>query len=93
MTEHWAGDPPEPIGTKSTGTGIVKWFNPEKGWGCIESKDTKPWDIWVHFSAIEGDGYRDLEQGQHVEFTYERANQDSFRYRATSVQAVRRGGV
>ena len=47
-------------------TGTVKWFNSEKGFGFIsrESGD----DVFVHFSAIQGDGYRSLEEGQRVEF-------------------------
>jgi CspA family cold shock protein len=48
-------------------TGTVKWFNAEKGYGFIEQADGP--DIFVHFSAISGDGYRSLEQGEEVEFT------------------------
>lgn len=71
--------------------GRVKFFNAEKGWGGIESEET-PGDVWVHFSMIErGEGdYKSLEQGQEVEFAYERANQDSWRYRALWVRAVSR---
>ena len=47
-------------------TGTVKWFNSEKGYGFI-SQDGGP-DVFVHFSAIEGSGYRSLEEGQRVEF-------------------------
>jgi len=47
-------------------TGTVKWFNPEKGYGFISRSDGE--DVFVHFSAIEGDGYRNLEEGQAVEF-------------------------
>ena len=56
MEPHPAGDPPEPLGTTATTTGIVKWYKTEKGYGCIESTQTSPWDIWCHFSAIEGEG-------------------------------------
>ena len=47
-------------------TGTVKWFNAEKGFGFIsvEGED----DVFVHFSAIESDGYKTLEEGQQVEF-------------------------
>ncbi|HEV3136061.1 MAG TPA: cold-shock protein [Acidimicrobiia bacterium] len=47
-------------------TGTVKWFNAEKGYGfiAIEGRD----DVFVHFSAIQGDGYRTLDEGQRVEF-------------------------
>jgi cold shock protein len=48
-------------------TGTVKWFNNEKGYGFIE-RDAGD-DIFVHYSAIQGDGYRSLEDGQRVEFT------------------------
>ena len=47
-------------------TGTVKWFSPEKGYGFI-SQEGGP-DVFVHFSAIEGAGYRNLEEGQQVEF-------------------------
>ncbi len=47
-------------------TGTVKWFNGSKGYGFI-SRDVGN-DIFVHFSAIGGDGYRSLEEGQKVEF-------------------------
>ena len=47
-------------------TGTVKWFNAEKGFGFIsvEGED----DVFVHFSAIQTDGYKTLEEGQEVEF-------------------------
>lgn len=47
-------------------SGTVKWFNAEKGYGFI-SREGGP-DVFVHFSAIEGSGYRSLEEGQNVEF-------------------------
>jgi CspA family cold shock protein len=47
-------------------TGTVKWFNPEKGFGFITREDGP--DVFVHFSAIAGDGYRNLEENQKVEF-------------------------
>ncbi|MEW4152594.1 cold shock protein CspC [Bacillus thuringiensis] len=46
--------------------GRVKWFNAEKGFGFIEREDGD--DVFVHFSAIQQDGYKSLEEGQHVEF-------------------------
>ncbi len=46
--------------------GTVKWFSPEKGYGFI-SQEGGP-DVFVHFSAIQGEGYRNLEEGQRVEF-------------------------
>ncbi len=47
-------------------TGKVKWFSGEKGYGFIARPDGP--DVFVHFSAIEGGGYRSLEEGQTVEF-------------------------
>jgi CspA family cold shock protein len=51
----------------STVTGTVKWFNETKGYGFIE-QESGP-DVFVHFSAIKGDGFRTLTDGQKVEFT------------------------
>jgi cold shock protein len=49
--------------------GTVKWFNGSKGYGFIEREGGA--DVFVHYSAIEGAGYRNLEEGQRVEFTVE----------------------
>ncbi len=46
--------------------GKVKWFNNEKGYGFIEYKEDE--DIFVHYSAINSDGYKTLSEGQYVEF-------------------------
>jgi CspA family cold shock protein len=46
--------------------GTVKWFNPDKGYGFITQEDGP--DVFVHFSAISGEGYRNLEENQKVEF-------------------------
>ncbi|MCL5291645.1 MAG: cold shock domain-containing protein [Actinobacteria bacterium] len=46
--------------------GTVKWFSAEKGYGFIEREDGD--DVFVHFSAIDMDGFRTLEEGQKVEF-------------------------
>jgi cold shock protein len=46
--------------------GKVKWFNAEKGFGFIEREDGD--DVFVHFSAINSDGYKSLEEGQEVSF-------------------------
>ena len=46
--------------------GKVKWFNGEKGFGFIEVEGVD--DVFVHFSAIQGDGFKTLEEGQDVEF-------------------------
>lgn len=47
-------------------TGKVKWFNAEKGFGFIEREDGD--DVFVHFSAIQSDGFKTLDEGQEVEF-------------------------
>ncbi|MDD2212105.1 MAG: cold shock domain-containing protein [Clostridia bacterium] len=46
--------------------GKVKWFNAEKGFGFIESNEGG--DVFVHFSAIQGDGFKTLDEGQEVTF-------------------------
>lgn len=46
--------------------GTVKWFNGEKGFGFIEVEGGE--DVFVHFSAIQGDGFKTLDEGQPIEF-------------------------
>jgi cold shock protein len=46
--------------------GVVKWFSNEKGYGFIAQPDSE--DVFVHFSAIQADGYKSLTEGQKVEF-------------------------
>ncbi len=46
--------------------GTVKWFNAQKGYGFISTEEGK--DVFVHFSAIQGDGFKTLDEGQKVEF-------------------------
>ena len=48
-------------------TGVVKWFSNSKGYGFIEREDGP--DIFVHYTSIQGDGFRTLDEGQQVEFT------------------------
>ena len=47
--------------------GTVKWFNGSKGYGFIEREDGD--DVFVHYSEIQADGFRNLDEGQRVEFT------------------------
>ncbi len=49
--------------------GTVKWFNSEKGYGFIVSEEGK--DVFVHFSQIQGDGYKSLNEGEAVSFEVE----------------------
>ncbi|WP_095185436.1 cold-shock protein [Pseudomonas sp. Irchel 3H9] len=64
-------------------TGTVKWFNGEKGYGFI-SQDGGG-DLFVHYSAIKGEGYKTLEEGQKVEFRVEKGQKGD---QATEVQIV-----
>ncbi|NLP49676.1 cold shock domain-containing protein [Bacillus sp. RO1] len=52
--------------------GTVKWFNAEKGFGFIERQDGD--DVFVHFSAIQGEGFKSLEEGQSVTFEIVQGN-------------------
>ena len=49
--------------------GTVKWFNNKRGWGFIVKEDGE--DIFVHYSAIKGDGFKSLDEGQRVQFEIE----------------------
>jgi len=53
--------------------GTVKWFNNTKGWGFIEAEGGDE-DIFVHFSAINGNGYKTLKPGDSVKFNMEKGN-------------------
>ncbi|MDT2242922.1 cold-shock protein [Paenibacillus larvae] len=53
-------------------TGTVKWFNAEKGFGFIEIEQGN--DVFVHFSSIEGDGCKSLDEGQRVQFNVTQGN-------------------
>ncbi len=57
-------------------TGTVKWFNGSKGYGFIVRE--KGDDIFVHYNAITGEGYRTLEEGQKVEFTVSQGDKGAF---------------
>jgi cold shock protein len=63
--------------------GTVKWFNGDKGYGFI-AREGGP-DVFVHYSAIEGDGFRNLQEGQKVEFGIEKGPKG---LQATAVRIV-----
>ncbi|AZT95157.1 MAG: cold-shock protein [Brevibacterium sp.] len=65
-------------------TGTVKWFNSEKGFGFIQPDDGSA-DVFTHFSAIESTGYRELAEGQNVEFDSEMGSKG---LQATSVRPL-----
>jgi CspA family cold shock protein len=60
-------DPGPRKGKLTVAQGTVKWFNAEKGFGFIAQDGGGP-DVFVHFSAIQADGYRSLDENQRVEF-------------------------
>lgn len=68
-------------------TGTVKWFNAQKGYGFI-SNDEGGEDVFVHFSAIQVDGFKTLEEGQKVSFETEQDPKDSKKLRAINVVAL-----
>ena len=65
-------------------TGTVKWFNAEKGFGFIKN-DNGGDDVFVHFSAIQTEGFKSLEEGQKVTFDVESDPKDSRKLRAVNV--------
>ncbi|HBV51570.1 MAG: cold-shock protein [Clostridiales bacterium] len=67
--------------------GIVKWFNPEKGFGFISNEEGGE-DVFVHFSAIVADGFKTLSEGQRVTFDMEQDPKNSGKMRAVNVCAV-----
>jgi cold shock protein len=66
-------------------TGRVKWFNGDKGFGFIEQSDGGK-DVFVHFSAIQGDGFRNLNENDQVEFNVEQGPKGP---QATNVKVTR----
>jgi len=68
-------------------TGVVKWFNNAKGYGFV-TPDEGDQDIFVHFSAIDMDGYRTLKEGQPVEFEIEQGPKGLHAQKLHSAPAV-----
>lgn len=66
-------------------SGTVKWFNAEKGYGFI-ANDNGGEDVFVHFSAIQVDGYKTLTEGQKVTFDIEEDTRNSNKLRAANVR-------
>lgn len=70
--------------------GVVTFYREQQGVGAISSEALPPGrDAWVHFSMIDGSGYRSLVVGEVVDFEFEHVEQDSFDYRATVVRRQR----
>jgi ribosome-associated protein YbcJ (S4-like RNA binding protein)/cold shock CspA family protein len=65
--------------------GVVRWYSDDKGYGRITADDGEV--LFVHFTDIEGEGYRSLEQGQRVSFVWNGGIQDHGRHHATEVRA------
>ena len=70
-----------------TATGAVRTWHDEQGWGVLDA-DSTPGGAWAHFSTIVGEGFRRLDPGQRVEFDYEPAIQDGFRFQAVTVRTL-----
>jgi CspA family cold shock protein len=67
--------------------GTVKWFNSEKGYGFITDENNGN-DLFVHFSAIMGDGFKSLNEGQQVSFDVEQDPKNKNKFRAVNVAAI-----
>ena len=68
-------------------SGTVKWFNSDKGFGFIANDDGSE-DVFVHFSVIQSDGYKSLNEGDKVTFDTEQDPKDSRKLRAVNVKVV-----
>jgi cold shock CspA family protein len=89
LARETAAPPPEPLGTRRVATGTVKWWRAAKGHGVFATSATAPWDIWCHFSAVDGAaGFVMLEPGERVSVEYIRLDQESFKYVAERVRRI-----
>jgi len=68
-------------------SGTVKWFNSDKGFGFITNNDGSE-DVFVHFSVIQSDGYKSLNEGDKVTFDTEQDPKNSQKLRAVNVKVV-----
>lgn len=69
-------------------TGTVREWRAEEGWGVVDSADT-PGGCWVHFSAVDGSGFRALIVGSNVDLGWEAVtDQDGYKFRATRVKQL-----
>jgi cold shock CspA family protein len=69
LAREAAGAPPEPLGTRATTVGTVKWWRGEKGYGAIATAATAPWDIWCHFGHVDQPQFYTLPSGERVPVT------------------------
>ena len=68
-------------------TAVVRVWHRDDGWGVVDAEEV-PGGCWVHFSAIDAPGYRELRAGQQVMLEFEPAEQDGYAFRATRVQVL-----
>ena len=68
-------------------TGTVKWFNSDKGFGFLANNDGSD-DVFVHFSSIQSEGYKSLNEGDKVTFDTEQDPKNSRKLRAVNVKVV-----
>lgn len=73
--------------------GHVKWFSDAKGYGFVVSDDEPERDIFVHFSAIEGEGYKTLHEGQSVDFELADGPKGPFAKRVTKLESIDDGSL